>query len=407
MSKQFITLFITALLGAGAQAVAEPYDIYATKRAATSVAMPDTVLNYAPSSRWTDEPANPTLIDKLVEYIASANKPRPAKKFDFSLIAGPYYASDTKLGIGVVAAGLYRHNMADTINPAGQVNIYGDVSITGYYKIGIRGTQYFNNQALWLNYNTSFESAPDKFWGIGYAMASNRANESSYKRWHANLDAELLCRLHDKLYLGPRLLIDYLSARDVERPALWDGQNLHSFSGGLGLAMVYDSRDNVFNAFKGWYLRFDQMFAPKFIGNKMAFSFTELTLNHYQQLWRGAVLASRLHTRMSYGNTPWGLMSKFGGGSTMRGYWEGRYNDKCSADVTVELRQHVWSRSGVVVWGGLGEVFGKPRELFRGHALWNFGFGYRWEFKKRVNVRVDYGFGRGESGLVFSINEAF
>ncbi len=35
-------------------------------------------------------------------------------------------------------------------------------------------------------------------------------------------------------------------------------------------------------------------------------------------------------------------------------------------------------------------------------------WGYRWEFKKNVNVRLDYGFGKsGQSGFLFNINEAF
>ena len=42
------------------------------------------------------------------------------------------------------------------------------------------------------------------------------------------------------------------------------------------------------------------------------------------------------------------------------------------------------------------------------HVLPNFGIGYRWEFKKDVNVRLDYGFGKGgQSGFIFNINEAF
>lgn len=36
------------------------------------------------------------------------------------------------------------------------------------------------------------------------------------------------------------------------------------------------------------------------------------------------------------------------------------------------------------------------------------GIGYRWEFKKNVNVRLDYGLGKsGQSGFIFNINEAF
>lgn len=42
------------------------------------------------------------------------------------------------------------------------------------------------------------------------------------------------------------------------------------------------------------------------------------------------------------------------------------------------------------------------------HVLLNYGLGYRWEFKKNVNVRLDYGLGKaGQSGFIFNINEAF
>jgi len=38
----------------------------------------------------------------------------------------------------------------------------------------------------------------------------------------------------------------------------------------------------------------------------------------------------------------------------------------------------------------------------------SFGIGYRWEFKKNINIRLDYGRGRfNESNFIFAINEAF
>lgn len=370
-----------------------------------SYAIPDTVITpQTPSPKTFDRP---TLVDKVIKYFRESNDVKPAKKFDFSFIGGPYYSSDTKLGIGVVAAGLYRANPADTVNPAGQVNIYGDLSITKYYKIGIRGSNFFHSQRYRLDYDISFESMPDKFWGIGYASASNNANLTDYKRWHAQLDASLLIKCAPSLFAGPRLLIDFLDGKNITRPQLWLGQDKRTFTDALGFAVVYDTRDNVFNAYRGIYARLDQTFAPKFLGNRYAFSATELTFSFYTPLWKSAVLATRAHTRLTYGDTPWGLMSKLGGSYTMRGYWEGRYNDKCAADLTVELRQHLFGRFGMVAWGGIGDVFAKPHQMFNAHALWNAGIGVRWEFKHRVNVRVDYGFGQHENGLIFSINEAF
>ena len=40
-------------------------------------------------------------------------------------------------------------------------------------------------------------------------------------------------------------------------------------------------------------------------------------------------------------------------------------------------------------------------------TLPNYGIGFRWELKKEVNVRLDYGFGKKTSGFLLSINEAF
>ena len=57
---------------------------------------------------------------------------------------------------------------------------------------------------------------------------------------------------------------------------------------------------------------------------------------------------------------------------------------------------------------GAGNVFPSFSGFKWGHTLPNYGIGYRWEFKNRVNVRLDYGFGKkGQSGFLFNINEAF
>lgn len=102
------------------------------------------------------------------------------------------------------------------------------------------------------------------------------------------------------------------------------------------------------------------------------------------------------------------MMALLGNSYSMRGYYEGRYRDKHKIEGQVELRQHVWKRNGVVVWIGAGTVFNKFSALCMDRVLPNYGIGYRWEFKKNVNVRLDYGFGKnGQSGFIFNINEAF
>ena len=54
-----------------------------------------------------------------------------------------------------------------------------------------------------------------------------------------------------------------------------------------------------------------------------------------------------------------------------------------------------------LAWIGAGTVFNKFSALRVNRVLPNYGIGYRWEFKKNVNVRLDYGFGKnGQSGFL-------
>lgn len=91
----------------------------------------------------------------------------------------------------------------------------------------------------------------------------------------------------------------------------------------------------------------------------------------------------------------------------MRGYYEGQYRDKNLIETQLELRQKIWRRIGATAWVGAGNVFQSFHKFDFAKTLPNYGFGLRWEFKKRMNVRIDYGFGKGQTGFIFGINEAF
>ena len=195
---------------------------------------------------------------------------------------------------------------------------------------------------------------------------------------------------------------------DADRVALWGEMPRAFVALGTGVKLQFDTRDNYTAPRTGWMGELIQRVYPRFLGNSShSFASTEFSLNKYTPLWRGSVLAARIHGMFTYGRTPWGMMPTVGGNSMLRGYYEGQYRDKCESDVTLELRQHVWGRSGVAVWGGLGAVYPNFSKFHKRDLLPNFGVGYRWEFKKLTNVRVDVGFGKGCWGVVLNINEAF
>lgn len=344
---------------------------------------------------------------KVLNYLSDANKVKENKRFDFSIIGGPHYSTDTKLGIGLVAAGLYRSERKDTLLPQSNLSLYGDISTVGFYMLGVRGTHIFPKDKYRINYNLYFYSFPSLYWGEGYDMGANDDNKSKYDRFQAQAKVDFLWRITKNLYAGPQLTFNYVKGHDFEKPELWEGEDARNTNFGVGFSILYDSRDFLTNAYKGFYLRLDQRFSPDFLGNDFAFSSTELTANLYRQVWKGGVVAGQFHTLLNYGNPHWGMMASLGSSYSMRGYYEGRYRDKCAVDTQVELRQKVWRRNGIAIWLGAGTIFPKFSEFKTKQILPNYGIGYRWEFKKRVNVRMDLGFGKHQTGFIFNINEAF
>lgn len=389
MQNKFLLICLLTALALGTKAQTQEPD---SIQVATTDSVPKKKLN---------------IIQKLLNYYSDANKEKKDKKFDFSIIGGPHFASDTKLGLGLVAAGLYKTDRNDSTLQPSTVSLFGDVSTVGFYLLGIRGSNIFPKEKYRLNYTLYFYSFPSLYWGEGYENGINNDNKSTYNRFQAMVKADFLFRLADNFYVGPMASFNYINGKDFQKPELWEGEDSRTTNLNVGLSVVYDTRDFLTNAYKGYYLRIDQLFSPSFLGNKNAYSSTELTTSYYHPVWKGGILAAQVHAMLTYGDTPWGMMATLGSSYSMRGYYEGRFRDKNAIDMQVELRQHVWRRNGVAVWVGAGNVFPNFKSFKAKQILPNYGFGYRWEFKKRVNVRLDLGFGKNQTGFIFNINEAF
>lgn len=343
-------------------------------------------------------------ISKIISYFDDSNKEKKEKKFDFSILGGPYYSSDTQFGVGLVGAGLYRFDRNDYSIQPSNITMYADISTVGFYMVGIRSSNYFPKDKYRLLFTSSFYSFPSYYWGIGYNECDNNANKTKMKRIQAAVKIEFLFKVAKNLYIGPKATWDYINADKIERPWLLDNQPLVLRNYGVGLSLNYDSRDIATNATKGVYLSVSQLFRPSWMMNKYAFSTTAFEFSYYHKAWKGAVIAGNAIGEFNIGNPSWAMMAKIG--SALRGYYEGRYRDKHKLVAQVELRQHVWKRSGIVVWVGAGSAF-HNYDSFK-HILPNYGIGYRWEFKKNMNVRLDLGFGKGDIiGFTFNINEAF
>lgn len=352
--------------------------------------------------------ARPTLVKRVVDYFFNADK-HEDRKFDFGILPGPHYSSTVGLGLGVVATGLYSLDRSDSTLQKSNVTIFTDVTTRGFLMLGVKGNNFFKKDRYRLDYRLYVYTFPTQFWGIGFDNGNVDDNETDYRRFKLEAMARFQFRLAPNLYAGPMANFQFVRATNIDASGLtlFQDQRHTVATKQLGVSLTYDSRDFILNAYRGWFLQLDQLFAPRAFGNDYCFSATELTASTYRRIWKGGILAGEWHSRFTYGNPAWCMLSDAGTTSRMRGYYEGRYRDKNIMELQVELRQHVWKRNGVALWVGAGDVFPRFDALRWRTVLPNAGFGYRWAFKKRVNLRIDYGFTRNGGGFMFNINEAF
>lgn len=347
------------------------------------------------------------VFQKVYRYFANSNKASD-KKFDISFIGGPHYSSDTKLGLGLVAAGTYSTNREDPQTPMSNVSLYSDVTTTGFYLLGIRGNNIFTREKWRIDYTLYFFSFPSAFWGIGFHNGDNGSNYTDYLRLQAQAKADFMFRISRNIYMGPTASFDFTQGKKFSESGSILLGNVEKITRyySLGALFSYDSRDFIPNAYKGVYIKLIQKGYTNLSGKP--FWGTYLTFDCYRKIWKGAVLAFDLYGELQYGDVPWTMKSKLGGSYRMRGYYEGRYRDDSSLSLQMEYRQKIYNRHGIAVWAGCGTVWGKGSPFNWKHILPNYGIGYRWEFKNRMNVRLDYGFGKnGQNSFLFSINEAF
>ncbi len=354
----------------------------------------------------------PSFFRRVIDYFGKSTVDRTfEKKIDFTFAGGPSYSKSTSLGIGLLAAGLYRVDRTDSLTPPSDISIFASVAISGFYSVGVEGNTYFSRGRSKFDYKAVFSSAPRDLWGIGY-MAGRYNKEVDYVEKQYKINTRYLHRILPNTFLGANLSFEHTDGKkfDAMGEQYIDFQK-HSYTAtGVGLIAEYDSRDFVPNPWRGIYLSLQGTVFPKGLGNCGYNLYrATFTFDAYRRLWKDCILAFDLYGEFNSSHMPWPMLARMGGSQRMRGYYQGRYTDNCMLSAQIELRQRIWRRIGCVVWGGAGNIFSERTDdrFDWAHTLPNYGIGLRWELKKRVNVRVDYGFGRKTSGFLLNINEAF
>lgn len=343
------------------------------------------------------------VIKRVLNYFANSNK-KHDKKFNMSIIGGPHYSNESSFAIGFGAEGIYRA-AADTALRYSTATLTSNVSVLGCVEMRLRNNLFFDRNK-WRSYaNLRLALLPRYIWGFGFDNAEEADNKSEYTLNFIRFNVNLLRELADNLYIGPTLSYEFNMGRKFESSRFWEIDRI-SRSYGIGVTMEFDSRDLPTNATKGVLINISQTNYTGF--DTKPYFRTVLIADWFKRLGPSTVLATDFYAMLNYGTVPWQMYAQMGGSHRMRGYYEGRYTDNNMITFQAELRQKIYRRIGMTAWVGAGNVYGDNNSFCWRHTLPNWGVGFRWEFMKNVNIRLDYGMGkRMQSGFNFGLEEAF
>lgn len=347
------------------------------------------------------------------------------KKLSLTPFPAIFYAPENGFGFGALVVPVYNFGSDSlTRDSSGQLLAYYTTKKQSSFQFSY--TIYTNRENWAILGETRFEDAPIFYYGTGNENAEDDRGLINYKLFFTQ--NRVLKQLERNFFAGGQFQINRIGPvvitpmeengnpnRLEQRPASeLDGSTVV----GLGPSFLFDSRDNVINAYKGSYVEMGSYFNHRVLGSEFNFNRYNFDLRHYISPGGDGkhVLALQGRMVLETGSVPFRELAWFGGHRNMRGFYEGRFRDKSMALLQAEYRLHFTKRHGVVLFGSTGKLAPGFSGLDFSENQYSAGLGYRFMLnpKDRVNIRIDYALKGsydflkgGASGLYFAIGESF
>ncbi|MCW8804453.1 MAG: outer membrane protein assembly factor [Ignavibacteriaceae bacterium] len=322
-----------------------------------------------------------------------------------------FYSPETSLAFG--AGGIISFTLSEKLHSKpSNITASGYYTINNQYDLTIQPEVYLleDKLKLWSKFN--YGKIFDYFYGVG--NSTEDIENDKYLQENFLFQFKILPKLFDERFnIGINYEFRRMNVADaIGNPFLETGTFTGSEGGttsGLGLAISWDSRDNIFYPHSGGYYEFNGSNFLKFLGSDFDYRKVVFDFRRYFPLTQN-VLAVQTYFMHVSGSPPFYDLALIGGDRVMRGYLYGRYRDRIYYAVQTEYRipNLLW-RFGLVVFAGAGDVASSIGKIEIATIKPTYGFGIRFRFDElqKLDLRADIGFGRGTSGVYFSVNQAF
>ncbi|WP_299886887.1 BamA/TamA family outer membrane protein [uncultured Lacinutrix sp.] len=334
----------------------------------------------------------------------------------FKILPVPVLAYSTESG---TIFGLAKYNLlnlvkSDTISHDSKFDALVSYATKGQYKGVISGDMFFNENKLNVTAGVRYIKFPSFIFGVGNTISED--NIESVITESFEFDIGVLRSINQKktLYAGALVQFKNYTAIDTEPDSFITRTNYPGVDGGvssgLGLGIIYDTRDFRFNAKNGFYLKTNFFLFNKAFGSDYKYNSFELDIRKYFNPWLEHVIALQVYTQANSGNVPFYSLALLGGDQRMRGYYKGALRDKVIGDAQIEYRLPIWSIFGATAFASAGRVSADYKSFDFNNLRYGAGIGLRvlLDKKNRGNLRFDFGYGAGDA-QTFSIGftEAF
>ncbi len=381
---------------------------------------------------------------------------REYRKYDiFPAIS---YSPETKLSLGALGYRYFDLEKDDPETITSYINFLALFTTARQVLIETNWDIFANGNETRYRGALEFAKFPNRNYGIGnnadaliteYELKdqviedSVQRNYKQYSIMRITFTPKVLWEVKKHLYLGFTSDLEWVwnLQQIADSVALYRGgddillleENTTGYRGGLGINILWDSRDYLLNSSAGSLIDLQAKYYGKYLGSKYSYFSLDLDARKFINPIADHTLAMRGFVSIRSTNDaslPIRDLSKIGGSNFVRGYFRGTYQDNSVAAFEIEYRipfynednlgpiYHYWKRLGMAVFFSGAQVFGKETNFAINRFNLAGGLGLRILFNKasRANLRLDYalgftpdagGVGKLQSGFYFTFGEAF
>lgn len=339
--------------------------------------------------------------------------PPPAEKKGSTVVLPlVFYSPETRWGGGLGGIVTFWPDRSGPGRRPSSVAFIGTVTQNKQSELSAKPELYFASDAVIVTGNVSWKKYPSKFFGVGNDAPAAGEEDFTPRLLSFEIAAARRIWKDRNVFAGLTFLYDSYAFLKLD-PAgrLAEGRIPGSGGGvtsGAGAVLKWDSRDNTFVPRAGSFFQLSAVAYGRIFGSDFGYTKMKADLRTYVPVGASHTLALQAYFLSAFGTTPFMSLPMFGADNTMRGYYAGRFRDNHMAALHAEYRLPLFWKVGLVGFAGVGRVAGRLGDLglsgFKAIAGWGLRFKVTPE---GANIRLDFGYGKGTSGMYLTAGEAF